>query len=502
MTTIKKEDFIESIRSALQYISYYHSEDFILAMQSAYEKEKSQPAKDAILQILTSSRMSAYGHRPLCQDTGIVTVFLRQGMNIRWKTDQTIEEMVNEGVRQAYKDSANPLRASIVRDPAGQRTNTNDNTPAITHFSLVKGDGLEVSIAAKGGGSENKATLRMLNPSESIVEYVLETIPKMGAGWCPPGVLGIGIGGTADKAMLLAKESLLEPINIQEIITHGPKNYLEELRVKLYRQINQLGIGAQGLGGLTTVLDVKILDYPTHAASLPIAIIPNCAANRHIHFSLDGTGPANLKVPDLELWPKKAWQPNESFRRVNLSLLDKTSMQDWKLGETILLSGKILTARDAAHKKLKQILESKTSLPNGLDLENKFIYYVGPVEPVGNEVVGPAGPTTANRMDKYTKMMLEDYKVMGMIGKAERGPETQALIKKNKSIYLIAVGGSAYLVSQAIKKSKVVAFPELGMEAMYEFDIENMPVTVAVDTLGSSIHEEGVKEWKGISIDF
>ena len=324
----------------------------------------------------------------------------------------------------------------------------------------------------------------------------------MGAGWCPPGVLGIGIGGTADKAMLLAKESLLEPINIQEIITHGPKNYLEELRVKLYRRINQLGIGAQGLGGLTTVLDVKILDYPTHAASLPIAIIPNCAANRHIHFSLDGTGPANLKVPDLELWPKKAWQPNESFRRVNLSLLDKTSMQDWKLGETILLSGKILTARDAAHKKLKQILESKTSLPNGLDLENKFIYYVGPVEPVGNEVVGPAGPTTANRMDKYTKMMLEDYKVMGMIGKAERGPETQELIKKNKSIYLIAVGGSAYLVSQAIKKSKVVAFPELGMEAMYEFDIENMPVTVAVDTLGSSIHEEGVKEWKGISIDF
>jgi len=314
--------------------------------------------------------------------------------------------------------------------------------------------------------------------------------------------LGIGIGGTADKAMLLAKESLLEPINIQEIITHGPKNYLEELRLKLYRQINQLGIGAQGLGGLTTVLDVKILDYPTHAASLPIAIIPNCAANRHIHFSLDGTGPANLKVPDLELWPKKAWQPNESFRRVNLSLLDKTSMQDWKLGETILLSGKILTARDAAHKKLKHILESKTSLPNGLDLENKFIYYVGPVEPVGNEVVGPAGPTTANRMDKYTKMMLEDYKVMGMIGKAERGPETQALIKKNKSIYLIAVGGSAYLVSQAIKKSKVVAFPELGMEAMYEFDIENMPVTVAVDTLGSSIHEEGVKEWKGISIDF
>ena len=498
MTIITKQDFITSITSALQYISYYHSEDFISAMKLAYEKEKSAPAKDAILQILTSSKMSAFGHRPLCQDTGIVTVFIRQGMNLRWDTDQTVEEMVNEGVRQAYLDTSNPLRASIVSDPAGKRMNTKDNAPAITHVSLVQGDTLEVSVAAKGGGSENKASLKMLNPSDNITDYILDTVPKMGAGWCPPGVLGIGIGGTADKAMLLAKESLFEPINIQNLIIRGPNNRLEELRIELYEKVNQLGIGAQGLGGLTTVLDVKIRDYPTHAASLPIAIIPNCAANRHIHFSLNGTGSATLKAPDLSLWPEKVWQPNEKFRKVNLNTLEKTAMCDWKIGETLLLSGKILTARDAAHKKLEQLLDNKEPLPNNIDLTNKFIYYVGPVNPVRDEVVGPAGPTTANRMDKYTKMMLEQYKIFGMIGKAERGQDTINLIKENQSMYLIAVGGSAYLVSQAIKKAKVVAFPELGMEAIYEFEVENMPVTVAVDTFGNSIHQEGMKQWQEV----
>ena len=498
MTIIKKNDFIESIANALQYISYYHSEDFILAMKRALEVERSTAAKDAILQILTNSKLAAYGNRPICQDTGIVTVFIKQGMDLRWDSDKTIEEMVNQGVRNAYLDKGNPLRASIVKNPISERINTKDNSPAVVHVSLVPGSDLDISIAAKGAGSENKAVLGMLNPSDNIVDFILGEIPKMGAGWCPPGVLGIGIGGTADKAMVMAKESLFETIDIQELRKRGPSNKIESLRVELYEKINRLGIGAQGLGGLITVLDVKIKDYPTHAASLPVAIIPNCAANRHIHFKMSGDGPVKLKPPNLEVWPKAEWSPKETSTRVNLDTLQKKDLGKFKLGQSLLLSGKILTARDAAHKKLKELADNNQPLPDGLDLKNRFIYYVGPVDPVGNEVVGPAGPTTSSRMDKYSSLMLEDYEIIGMIGKAERGKEALESIKKNKAIYLIAVGGSAYLISQAIKSSKLIAFPELGMEAIYEFEVEDMPVTLAANTDGESLHEEGVKKWNAV----
>ena len=498
MTIIKKNDFIESIANALQYISYYHSEDFILAMKRALEVERSTAAKDAILQILTNSKLAAYGNRPICQDTGIVTVFIKQGMDLRWDSDKTIEEMVNQGVRNAYLDKGNPLRASIVKNPISERLNTKDNSPAVVHVSLVPGGDLDISIAAKGAGSENKAVLGMLNPSDNIVDFILGEIPKMGAGWCPPGVLGIGIGGTADKAMVMAKESLFETIDIQELTKRGPSNKIESLRVELYEKINLLGIGAQGLGGLTTVLDVKIKDYPTHAASLPVAIIPNCAANRHIHFKMSGDGPVKLKPPNLEVWPKAEWSPKETSTRVNLDTLQKKDLGKFKLGQCLLLSGKILTARDAAHKKLKELADNNQPLPDGLDLKNRFIYYVGPVDPVGNEVVGPAGPTTSSRMDKYSSLMLEDYEIIGMIGKAERGKEALESIKKNKVVYLIAVGGSAYLISQAIKSSKLIAFPELGMEAIYEFEVEDMPVTLAANTDGESLHEEGVKKWSAV----
>ena len=498
MTIIKKNDFIESIANALQYISYYHSEDFILAMKRALEVERSTAAKDAILQILTNSKLAAYGNRPICQDTGIVTVFIKQGMDLRWDSDKTIEEMVNQGVRNAYLDKGNPLRASIVKNPISERLNTKDNSPAVVHVSLVPGGDLDISIAAKGAGSENKAVLGMLNPSDNIVDFILGEIPKMGAGWCPPGVLGIGIGGTADKAMVMAKESLFETIDIQELTKRGPSNKIESLRVELYEKINLLGIGAQGLGGLTTVLDVKIKDYPTHAASLPVAIIPNCAANRHIHFKMSGDGPVKLKPPNLEVWPKAEWSPKETSTRVNLDTLQKKDLGKFKLGQSLLLSGKILTARDAAHKKLKELADNNQPLPDGLDLKNRFIYYVGPVDPVGNEVVGPAGPTTSSRMDKYSSLMLEDYEIIGMIGKAERGKEALESIKKNKVVYLIAVGGSAYLISQAIKSSKLIAFPELGMEAIYEFEVEDMPVTLAANTDGESLHEEGVKKWNAV----
>jgi fumarate hydratase class I len=498
MSVIKKNDFIESIANALQYISYYHSEDFILAMKRALEIERSDAAKDAILQILTNSKLAAYGNRPICQDTGIVTVFIKQGMDLRWDSDKTIEEMVNQGVRNAYLDKGNPLRASIVKNPISERLNTKDNSPAVVHVSLVPGGDLDISIAAKGAGSENKAVLGMLNPSDNIVDFVLGEIPKMGAGWCPPGVLGIGIGGTADKAMVMAKESLFETIDIQELTKRGPSNKIESLRVELYEKINLLGIGAQGLGGLTTVLDVKIKDYPTHAASLPVAIIPNCAANRHIHFKMSGDGPVKLKPPNLEVWPKAEWSPKETSTRVNLDTLQKKDLGKFKLGQCLLLSGKILTARDAAHKKLKELADNNQPLPDGLDLKNRFIYYVGPVDPVGNEVVGPAGPTTSSRMDKYSSLMLEDYEIIGMIGKAERGKEALESIKKNKVVYLIAVGGSAYLISQAIKSSKLIAFPELGMEAIYEFEVEDMPVTLAANTDGESLHEEGVKKWNAV----
>jgi len=496
MSVIKEKDFVGSIASALQYISYYHSEDFILAMTRAYELEKSVPAKDAILQILSSSKLSAYGNRPLCQDTGIVTVFVKQGMGVIWESSSTVEEMVNEGVRRAYLNQDNPLRASIVNNPLGDRHNTKDNTPAITHISLVKGDKIEVIVAAKGAGSENKAQLKMLNPSDSLVDYIVETVPQMGAGWCPPGVLGIGVGGTADKAMLLAKESLMDPIDIQLLIKNGPKNLIEELRLEIYEKVNNLGIGAQGLGGLTTVLDVKIKEYPTHAASLPVAIIPNCAANRHIHFQMDGDGAVNLTPPDLSLWPKTVWKAEESATKVNLDEVTSDDMAEWKIGQNLLLTGKILTARDAAHKRLTELAKNRMPLPDGLSLQGRFLYYVGPVDPVGDEVVGPAGPTTATRMDKYTDTMLNHYGIVGMVGKAERGDDAIRAIKENKAVYLVAVGGAAFLVSQAIKASKVVAFGELGMEAIHEFEVKDMPVTVAVDNKGLSVHKEGRKQWQ------
>jgi len=493
MALIKTQDFIESVADALQYISYYHPEDYIRALAEAYVKEASPAAKDAIAQILTNSRMCAEGKRPLCQDTGIVVAFVKIGMQARFEGDMTIEQMVNEGVRRAYLHPDNTLRASIVNDPAGARKNTKDNTPAITHIEMVPGDTVEVQVAAKGGGSENKSKLAMLNPNESIVDWVLEVVPEMGAGWCPPGMLGIGIGGSAEKAMLLAKESLMAPIDIQELQARGPQNRIEELRLELYEKVNQLGIGAQGLGGLTTVLDVKILDYPTHAASLPVAIIPNCAATRHVHFTLDGSGVAELTPPSPEVYPDVHWAPSPQAKRVNLDTVTPEETQRWQPGETLLLTGKILTGRDAAHKRIQTMLAKGEPLP--VDFTNKFIYYVGPVDAVRDEAVGPAGPTTATRMDSYTEMMLNTG-LLGSIGKAERGEEALAEIAKHKSVYLMAVGGAAYLVSKAIKKSRVLAFEELGMEAIYEFEVVDMPVTVAVSASGESVHNTGPAHWK------
>lgn len=493
MALIKTQDFIESVADALQYISYYHPEDYIRALAEAYEKEASPAAKDAIAQILTNSRMCAEGKRPLCQDTGIVVAFVKIGMQARFEGDMTVEQMVNEGVRRAYLHPDNTLRASIVNDPAGARKNTKDNTPAITHIEMVPGDTVEVQVAAKGGGSENKSKLAMLNPNESIVDWVLEVVPEMGAGWCPPGMLGIGIGGSAEKAMLLAKESLMAPIDIQELQARGPQNRIEELRLELYEKVNQLGIGAQGLGGLTTVLDVKILDYPTHAASLPVAIIPNCAATRHVHFTLDGSGVAELTPPSPEVYPDVHWAPSPQAKRVNLETVTPEETQRWQPGDTLLLTGKILTGRDAAHKRIQTMLAKGEPLP--VDFTNKFIYYVGPVDAVRDEAVGPAGPTTATRMDSYTEMMLNTG-LLGSIGKAERGEEALAEIAKHKSVYLMAVGGAAYLVSKAIKKSRVLAFEELGMEAIYEFEVVDMPVTVAVSASGESVHNTGPAHWK------
>ena len=496
MTVINKQDFIDSIRDALQYISYYHPPDFIRALDAAYRAEESVPARDAMAQILINSRMCAEGHRPICQDTGIVNVFLEIGMDLRWDTDTGIDEMVNSAVHAAYTDPHNPLRGSIVADPAGERRNTGDNTPAVIHKDVVPGDTLGVSVAAKGGGSENKSRFTILNPSDDIVEWVLEQVPTMGAGWCPPGILGIGIGGTAEKAMLLAKESLLQPIDIQALRERGPANQLEELRLEILDKVNALGIGAQGLGGLTTVLDVKILDYPTHAASKPVALIPNCAATRHVHFTLDGSGPARLEPPRLEDWPVISRDTGTTVRRVRLESLDHAAIGQWQPGETLLLSGRLLTGRDAAHKRVIDLLERGETLPDGLDFNGRFIYYVGPVDPVGDEVVGPAGPTTATRMDKFTDRILEQTGLLGMIGKAERGPQAVESIARHGSVYLIATGGAAYLVSKAIRAARVVAFPEMGMEAVYEFEVEDMPVTVAVDAHGHSVHESGPKEWR------
>lgn len=494
MSVIKQQDFIDSIADALQFISYYHPLDFVEALADAYEREQSEAAKHAIAQMLQNSRMSAQGHRPICQDTGIVTCFVKVGMDVTWdKTDMTVQEMVDEGTRRAYNNPDNPLRASIVADPAGTRKNTGDNTPAVVHLDLVHGQEVEVMIAAKGGGSENKSKMAMLNPSDSIVDWVLETLPKMGAGWCPPGMIGLGIGGTAEKSAVLAKESLMDPVDIQELIARGPQNGEEALRLELYEKVNKLGIGAQGLGGLTTVVDVKIKSLPTHAASKPVTLIPNCAATRHVHFTLDGSGPADLQPPRLEDWPDITFEVGENVRRVNLDSLSKEDVQDFKMGETLLLSGKLFTGRDAAHKRIADMLAKGEPLP--VDFTNKFIYYVGPVDPVGDEAVGPAGPTTATRMDKFTDIMLEQTGIIGMIGKAERGQKTVDSIAKHKVVYLMAVGGAAYLVAKAIKKAQVVAFDDLGMEAIYEFEVEDMPVTVAVDAEGNNAHQAGPAIW-------
>ncbi len=497
MAQIRQQDFIDSIEDALQFISYYHPLDYVKAVEKAYHKEQSQAAKDAMAQILINSRMSAEGKRPLCQDTGIVTCFVKVGMGVQWdKTDMTIQQMVDEGTRRAYKNADNPLRASIVADPAGARKNTGDNTPAVVHIDTVPGDHIEVMIAAKGGGSENKSKMVMLNPSDDIAEWVVKTLPTMGAGWCPPGMLGIGIGGTAEKAAVLAKESLMDPVDIQELMERGAQTTEEKLRLDIFKKVNDLGIGAQGLGGLTTVVDVKIKSVPTHAASKPVAMIPNCAATRHAHFHLDGAGPAQFEPPKLDDWPDITWEVGESTRRVNLDNLTKEDIQDWKVGETLLLSGKMLTGRDAAHKRIQTMFDNGEGLPDGVDLTNKFIYYVGPVDAVGDEAVGPAGPTTATRMDKFTDMMLDKTGLIGMIGKAERGPATVKSIAQHKAVYLMAVGGAAYLVSKAIKKARVVAFEDLGMEAIYEFEVEDMPVTVAVDSMGNNAHETGPQIWK------
>ncbi|HWQ39770.1 MAG TPA: fumarate hydratase [Burkholderiales bacterium] len=497
MTVIAQHDLIDSVADALQYISYYHPRDYIRSLAQAYEREQSPAARDAIAQILTNSRMCAQGRRPICQDTGIVVVFLRIGMGVRWDgATMGIADMVNEGVRRAYLHPENKLRASILADPAGSRRNTRDNTPAVIHMELVPGDTLDVRIAAKGGGSENKAKFVMLNPSDSIVDWVVTALPAMGAGWCPPGMLGIGIGGSAEKAMVLAKEALMEPIDMHVLKARGPANRLEELRLQIYDQVNALGIGAQGLGGLTTVLDVKIRDYPTHAASLPVAVIPNCAATRHVHFVLDGRGPARLEPPRLEDYPDVHWTPATQARRVDLAKVTRQEIASWKPGETLLLSGKLLTGRDAAHRRIQELVETGRGLPAGVDFRNRFIYYVGPVDPVAGEVVGPAGPTTATRMDKFTDLMLEKTGLLGMIGKAERGPAAIESIRRHKAVYLIAVGGAAYLVSKAIKSSRVVAFADLGMEAIYEFEVQDMPVTVAVDVDGNSIHQSGPAEWR------
>ncbi|WP_341937769.1 fumarate hydratase [Marinimicrobium sp. C2-29] len=493
-TVIRQNDLIDSVADALQFISYYHPVDFIQAVHQAYEREANPAARDAMAQILINSRMCATGHRPICQDTGIVTVFVTVGMEVQWDAEMGLTEMVNEGVRRAYNHPDNVLRASILDDPDGARKNTGDNTPAVIHYDIVPGNTVDVHVAAKGGGSEAKTKFAMLNPSDSVVEWVLDMVPKMGAGWCPPGMLGIGIGGTAEKAMQIAKESLLDPVDIQDLQARGAQNRSEELRLELYDKVNRLGIGAQGLGGLTTVLDVKVKDFPTHAANKAVAIIPNCAATRHAHFTLTGEGPALQTPPNLDDWPEIAWDMGDSVRRVNLDTVTREDVNAWQPGDTLLLSGKMLTGRDAAHKKMVDLIAAGEELP--VDLTGRFIYYVGPVDPVRDEVVGPAGPTTATRMDKFTRTMLEKTGLLGMIGKAERGPAAIEAIRDNQSVYLMAVGGAAYLVSQAIKSSKVLGFPELGMEAIYEFEVQDMPVTVAVDSQGESVHQTGPKIWK------
>ena len=495
-TVIRHDGLVDTVAAALQYISYYHPADYIAHLARAYEREQSPAAKDAIAQILTNSRMSAEGHRPICQDTGIVNVFLKIGMELRFEGfPGGVDDAVNEGVRRAYLDADNPLRASVLADPIFERRNTKDNTPAVIHVQMVPGNKLDITVAAKGGGSENKSKFIMMNPSDSLVDWVLKTVPTMGAGWCPPGMLGIGVGGTAEKAMLLAKESLMDPIDMHDLLARGPANRLEELRIELYEKVNALGIGAQGLGGLTTVLDVKIATWPTHAAGKPVAMIPNCAATRHAHVVMDGSGPAYLEPPSLDLWPDVRWAPDyQKSLRVDLNTLTPEQVASWTPGQTLLLSGKMLTGRDAAHKRIQEMLARGETLP--VDFRNRVIYYVGPVDPVRDEVVGPAGPTTSTRMDKFTEMMLGQTGLIAMIGKAERGPVAIEAIKKHRSAYLMAVGGAAYLVAKAIKAARVVGFADLGMEAIYEFDVRDMPVTVAVDAQGTSVHTTGPREWQ------
>jgi len=496
-TSIRRTDLIDSVAAALQYISYYHPADYIRHLARAYEKEQSPAAKDAIAQILTNSRMCAEGRRPICQDTGIVNVFLKVGMDVRWDgfDGSSVSDAVNAGVRKAYLNADNVLRASVLDDPLFARRNTRDNTPAVIHTEIVPGSEVEVTVAAKGGGSENKSKFVMMNPSDNLVEWVLKTVPTMGAGWCPPGMLGIGVGGTAEKAMQLAKEALMDDIDMYELLQRGPQNKLEELRIELYEKVNALGMGAQGLGGLTTVLDIKIKMYPTHAASKPVALIPNCAATRHAHFVLDGSGPAYLDPPSLDLWPNVHWQPDyDKSRRINLDTLTRQEVAGWKPGDTLLLSGKMLTGRDAAHKRIQDMLARGEKLP--VDFTNRVIYYVGPVDPVRDEAVGPAGPTTATRMDKFTEMMLAQTGLIAMVGKAERGPTAIEAIRRHKSAYLMAVGGAAYLVAKAVRSARVLGFADLGMEAIYEFDVKDMPVTVAVDANGTSVHNTGPREWQ------
>ena len=493
MTTIRQEDLIQSVQDALQYISYYHPPDFIRAMADAYEREESPAAKAALQQVLVNSRMCALGKRPICQDTGIVIVFLEVGMDVRWAGDLALEDMVNEGVRRAYTFEDNVLRGSVLDDPDGTRANTKDNTPAVIHTKIVPGDKLNVEVAAKGGGSEAKAKFAMLNPSDSVVDWILEVVPQMGAGWCPPGILGIGIGGTPEKAMLLAKESMMDPIDIHDLRERGADTRQEALRLELFEKVNALGIGAQGLGGLTTVLDVKIREYPTHAANKPVAVIPNCSATRHLHFELDGSGPATFTPPDLDDWPDIVLEMGDDVRRVNLDTVTPDEVKTWQSGDTLLLSGKMLTGRDAAHKRLVDLIERGEALP--VDFTNRFIYYVGPVDPVRDEVVGPAGPTTATRMDKFTRAMLERTGLIGMIGKAERGQIAIDAIRDNEAVSLIAVGGAAYLVAKAITRSTLLAFDDLGMEAIYEFEVKDMPVTVSVDARGESVHRTGPRIW-------
>ncbi|MBK1648467.1 fumarate hydratase [Rhabdochromatium marinum] len=495
-TLIHADDLIESVADALQYISYFHPPDFLQALHQAYLREESPAAKDAMAQLLVNSRLCALGQRPICQDTGLVVVFVKVGMQVCWDREVSLQALIDEGVRRAYRNPDNPLRASMVSPPLGARVNTGDNTPAVVHVELVPGSCVEVRLAAKGGGSENKARFAILNPSDSLVDWVLETLPQLGAGWCPPGMLGIGIGGSAEKAMLLAKEALLEDIDLHEVRARGPADDVERLRLDLYEKINALGIGAQGLGGLTTVLDVKIRSFPTHAASLPVALIPNCAATRHLHFTLDGSGPADFAPPRLEDWPQIDWDPAAGARRVNLNELTRASIRDWRAGERLLLSGRVLTGRDAAHKRLVEALERGEELPDGVDLTNRFIYYVGPVDAVRDEVVGPAGPTTSTRMDKFTPQLLACTGLIGMIGKAERGPAAIEAIQQQGAVYLMAVGGAAYLVAQAVRQSRLIAFEDLGMEAIREFELEDMPVIVAVDSQGAAIHHSGPQQWQ------